>query len=193
MRKPLVGASVSLVLILAVWPGSRTQAQSNVGPEEFDAVAILNNNLGAGAGKIFIRILRWSSDAERMHLVNTLLQKGSDALLEALQESQAVGTIRTPDSLAYDLRYAHQRPDEDGGRQVVLATDRPVSFWEARNQPRISTYPFTVIQMRLGGDGEGRGTLSYAAKITVEDNVIELENFGTAPVMLSHIEAKPIR
>ena len=113
-------------------------------------------------------------------------------MLDVLRDQKSVGTIRTPDSLGYDLRYSHQQPAEDGGRRIVLATDRPISFWEARNQPRTMDYPFTVIQMQIDKNGEGKGTLSYATKIIARGNTIELENFASSPVMLTQIEAKKI-
>ena len=67
------------------------------------------------------------------------------------------------------------------GRGGPKNSDRdgsPVSFWEATNQPRVSAYPFTVIQMQIGRDGKGRGTMSYATRITAKGNVIELEALG---------------
>ena len=70
------------------------------------------------------------------------------------------------------------------------AGTKPVGFWEARNQPRSIEYPFTVIQMEIGRDGKGKGTLSYATKIVARDNVVELENFASAPVMLTQIESR---
>ncbi|MEO8683162.1 MAG: hypothetical protein ABI665_29225, partial [Vicinamibacterales bacterium] len=106
---------------------------------------------------------------------------------------RSVGTIRTPDSLGYDLRYAHQEAGEDGGRRIVIATDRPVRFWEIRDQPRTVNYPFTVIQMQMDPDGKGKGTLSFATKIRAKGNVIELEDFASSPMMLTEIEAHPIR
>jgi hypothetical protein len=167
-------------------------AQTMGRPEEFTAVAIQSNNLGSGAGQVIIRVTRWSTEKERLQLA-AALQKGSDQLLDSLQDQKSVGTIRTPDSLGYDLRYAYQEPGEDGGRRVVIATDRPIGFWEARNQPRSIDYPFTVIQMEIGKDGEGKGTLSIATKVMQRGNVIVLENFATSPVMLTRIEARPIR
>jgi hypothetical protein len=164
-------------------------AQTHGVREDFTAVAIVNNNLASGAGTVQIRITRWSTDAERTRLVDTLLKEGASALLEELSDSRPVGTIKTPDSLAYDLRYAHQTQGEDGGRQIVLATDRPIGFWEAVNQPRTVDYPFTIIQMRIGSDGKGTGTLSYAMRIRAYGNIIELENFATSPIMLTDIEA----
>jgi hypothetical protein len=173
----------------AVWTSAQTQGE----PEDFTAVAIVNNNLGSGAGTVDIRITRWSSEAERTMLVNALLQKGASALLTALQKTRPVGTIKTPDSLGYDLHYAHQTPGDEGVRRIVIATDRPIGFWEASHQPRTIDYPFTVIQMQIGRDGQGTGTMSYATKVLAHDNIIELENYSTAPVMLTKIEARKRR
>lgn len=167
-------------------------AQTNGQPEEFNAIAIQNNNLGSGADRVIIRVERWSTEAQRTQLA-AALQKGAGTLLDALQDQKSVGTIRTPDSLGYDLRYAHQEPGEDGGRRVVIATDRPISFWEARNQPRTIDYPFTVIQLEIDKNGEGKGTMSYATKVMPRGNMIVLENFATAPIMLREVRARPIR
>jgi hypothetical protein len=194
-ERPRLGALLVLVAAIGVWlqlsRGQHTASAQTLGePEEFTAVAIVNNNIATGAGTVDIRITRWSGDAERTMLVQALLQKGPEALLSALQKTRPVGTIKTPDTLGYDLHYAQQTPGEDGGRRIVIATDRPIGFWEARNQPRTITYPFTVIQMQMARDGTGSGTLSYATKITAHDNVIELENYATSPVMLTKIEAR---
>jgi len=184
-----LAAALVGITLLTSW----TAAQTNSPKEEFTAVAIVNNNLGSGAGNVQIRVTRWSPESERTALVNTLTKKGPRALLEALADTRPVGFIKTPDSLGYDLHYAHQTPGEDGGRRIVIATDRPVGFWETRNQPRTLDYPFTVIQMNIGRDGKGTGTLSYATKVLAHDNIIELENFATSPVMLTQIEARPVK
>ena len=72
----------------------------------------------------------------------------------------------------------------------MLATDRPIGFWEAVHQPRTIQYPFTLIQMQIGSDGKGKGTLSFATKIIARDNVVELENFATQPAMLTEIRSQ---
>jgi hypothetical protein len=189
-RVALAAAALLIFVLPAVIPRKPVSAQTLGEPQEFTAVAILNNNLGSGAGMVDIRVSRWSTAAERTLLVNTLLQKGPEALLRELQKQRSVGTIKTPDSLAYDLRYSQETPGEDGGRRIVLGTDRPIGFWEASHQPRTIQYPFTVIQMQIGRDGMGSGTLSYATKVIAHDNMIELENFGTSPIMLTRIEQR---
>jgi hypothetical protein len=169
---------------------SRSSAQTLGEPEDFTATAIVNNEIATGAGTVLIHIARWSTEKERAHLIETLQKQGADKLLDELKDMRSVGTIRTPDSLAYDLRYAHQRPAPDGGRQIVLGTDRPIGFWEAVHQPRTIQYPFTLIQMQIGSDGKGKGTLSFATKIIARDNVVELENFATQPAMLTEIRSQ---
>lgn len=160
-------------------------------PEEFNAVAIMNNNLGSGSDRVIMRVERWSTEAERTRL-SEALKKGNDAALDLLRELRPVGTIRTPDSLGYDLRYAAQEPADEGGRRVVIATDRPISFWEARNQPRTIDYPFTFIQIQLDKSGEGKGTLSLMTRVIPRGNTIILEEFATAPVMLRDVRSRPI-
>ena len=184
-RSP-AAAVIIAVLIAGVSASSQTQGVR----EDFTATAIANDEFGSGAGTVLLQVTRWSTEAERTRLVNTLRTKGSNALLEELSDMRSVGTIRTPDTLAYDLRYAHETKGPEGERQIVLATDRPIGFWEAANRPRTIDYPFVVIQMQIGRDGKGKGTLSYATKIRAYGNIIELENFSIAPIMLTQIESR---
>jgi hypothetical protein len=158
--------------------------------ERFTAIAMVNNTRVAGADIVQIDINRWSTAAERATLLDTLKKQGAGKLLDALQDMRSVGTIKTPDSLGYDLRYANQTPLPDGGRRIVIATDRPIGFWEAAHRPRTIDYPFTVIQMEINKDGKGKGTLSYATKIIPAGDTIVLENFDTQPVMLTEIKAE---
>jgi hypothetical protein len=188
-HRPALFAAVALVALGSAWP----TAQTNQPAEEFTAVAVQNDNLGAGAGTVLITVDRWSTDAERNRLVTTLQQQGPDKLLDVLQDMRPVGRIRTPDSLGYDLRYAHETKGEDGERRIVIATDRPIGFWEATRRPRTVDYPFTVIQMEIPREGAGKGTLSYATKIVARDNIIELENYSTQPIMLNEIQARARR
>jgi hypothetical protein len=123
--------------------------------------------------------------------LTTLLEKGPDALYDRLQKAPRVGYIRTPQSLGWDLHYARNIERPDHSRQVVIATDRPIGFWEARNQPRSIDYKFTLIDIRFDADGKGVGKLGFATKISVnkETKTIELENFGIEPVRLTDVNS----
>jgi hypothetical protein len=104
---------------------------------------------------------------------------------------KSVGTIRVNNQgLAYDLRYSHERPNPEGGRDIVLGTDRPVSAWEAYYQPRSIDYPFTVIQMHVDNDWHGEGTVVPAARVTASDDgrYITVENLAAGPIKLNDIK-----
>jgi hypothetical protein len=105
---------------------------------------------------------------------------------------RSVGRIYTPGSIGYDLRFAEQRTLPDGAREIILATDRPMSFWEIVNQPRSAQYPFTWVQFRMQRDGTGQGKLAVAARIVGEeaDDLIEVEDFATQPVRLENIKSE---
>jgi hypothetical protein len=143
-------------------------------------------------GPVEISITRWTTKDERSRLQQALFKKGQDELLDVLRDSRSVGRIYTPGSIGYDLRYAEQRPLPDGGREIILATDRPMSFWEITNRPRSSEYPFTWVQFRIRPDGTGEGTLAVAARIIGEeaDDLIEVEDFAIQPVRLQNIRSK---
>jgi hypothetical protein len=169
----------------------RAGQAANVGPEHFSAFAVdLSNTARAGRNSTTVDIVvnRWSSDADRDRLLNVLKQKGQDALLDALQSMPVVGYITTPGSLRYDLHFARQRPEAEGGRTIVLATDRYITGWEAINRPRTIDYPFTLIQLQLDRNDQGVGKLSVATKITVKGDTIELENFSSEPVRLNEVK-----
>jgi hypothetical protein len=165
-----------------------SHAQTSGQPERFTALAV---NMDAGAsGTVETVVNRWSTDAERDRLLSTLMDKGAEKLLDVLQNMPRVGYIRTPDSIGWDLHYARRAPLPEGGERVVLATDRRIGFWEARNRPRSIDYPFTVVEMHLNADGEGEGTMSLATKIIAdkENNMVVLENYGTTPVLLKSVK-----
>ena len=155
---------LSAVFVLAVAAMEATGSASRLvaaipePPLRMSAVAVNMSNVGpAAANVVDIEIERWSTEAERDDLIAAFNAKGPDALLSKLQDAKRVGYMRLPNTLGYDLHYARKHPGEDGGEQIVVATDRRIGFWEARNQPRTIDYPFTLIDIRLKSNGEGEG------------------------------------
>jgi hypothetical protein len=127
--------------------------------------------------------------------MTVLFEKGPEKLLEALTDMPKVGYIRTPNTLAYDLRSSQRAPLPDGGERIVLVTDRYITFWEAANRPRTIDYPFTVIELHINRDGAGEGKMSLATKITAdkENKLVVLENYTTQPVMLNDVRREKMK
>jgi hypothetical protein len=158
--------------------------------ESFTGFAI-NMNSGPRTAVIDFFIDRWSTDDERNQLLSIIgeNQDPTQPLLRSLQKMPSVGRIRTSTSLGWDLRYAHEFKLDEGGRRIVLATDRPIGFMEARNQTRTMDYPFTIIEIRLNANDEGEGKFLAGTKIFVDKNKhLVLENYGQQPVRFNEIK-----
>jgi hypothetical protein len=153
------------------------------------AVSVGGPRTAPVAEPVTITISRWTTPAERSALVSALSEHGSDALLDELQDQPRVGHIRTPDALGYPLRYAAEEKLPDGGRRIVLATDRPIAFWETWYQTRTLDYPFSVIELRLDEEGDGQGKLALATKVLASNGHIVLENWSVAPVQLNNVQS----
>lgn len=148
----------------------------------------LNN--GARTNTIDIVIERWSTPEETSNFRAVLLEKGDDKLLAALQKTKPrCGFVRTSTSLGWDISFARETPLPDGGRKIVLASDRPVSMWEARNAGRSMDYQFSLAEIRLPKDGKGEGkTIPYAQLTFNRDtNTPAIENYQREPLRLNEV------
>jgi hypothetical protein len=181
-----------LVLSVAAPLNARDDDRSAM-RQEFTGVAVSIGTPGnpAGIAPVDIVITRWSTPAERQRLVHAFTGEGQSAAVGELQDMKAVGTIRVNNQgLAYDLRYAREFKNEDGGRRIFLLTDRPIGAWEAFVQPRYSEYPFTLIEMRLDRDGRGSGTITLAARINASEDgrFVQIENYASSPIQFNDIK-----
>lgn len=150
----------------------------------------------ARAGTLEIVIERWSTDAERDRLRDTLTGRGSDALLDALREMRPrAGYIRTSTSLGWDIHFAREAALAGGGRRVIIATDRPMSFWELWARPRRAEYGFTLAEVRLPAEGKGEGKLVPAARVTWDEaaRTVEIEDYAFEPVRLTEVRVAGAR
>ena len=200
MRKAMFTVSLVVALGLAMAPlGARQTSGEKL---EITAFAVNMSNIGPGSSAVVeIDIDRWSTAAEREHLITTMVEKKENELLKALQKMPSHGRFSIPGLVGPDphqlrlgnpLRYAWQTAQPDGGRRIVIATDRYIGFAEARNQPRTIDYPFTLFEIRVDKAGEGQGKMAVATKISFDKkkNAIELENYSSEPVRLNNVKVK---
>lgn len=184
VRRRLVLAALALI-----WPATAETADKSV--LRLRAFAVNMSGVGrASSTTLDIVFERWSSDEERQRLFDTLVEKDDEALLSALEKIKPrVGFIRTNKSLGWDIQYARMQETPSGGKRIVFATDRPMGFYEVRNNSRSADYEFMVCEIRLGAKGEGEGKLSTATKVQFdkEKRSIELENYGIEPVRLTKV------
>ena len=171
--------------------GAPSEAPTKKDPLRFSA---FNVSMPTGmSGVTEIAIERWTTTAERTKLLGLVEtakygEGGQRKLLDALQKVKPrVGFIRTPNSIGWDLRYAVETTLPDGTRQIVIGTDKPVSFGAAASDSQAMDYPFTLIEMRMKPNEKGEGKMLAATSITTKNGRMELENYGQEPVRLTEI------
>ena len=188
MIRPFRVLGLSVVGAVALAAAAMADAQQPIAKYSAQVVNF-DAPVGSATGLIQIQITRWSTNAERDSLTNTLFEKGSKELLQVVSNLPTVGSIRTPDSVGYPLRYARRTTATENLETVVIITDRELSFYEVRNSTRTVDYPFTVIRMQLNSRGQGQGDILLATRISAEKATkdIAFENFGVTPLKLQNV------
>jgi hypothetical protein len=183
---PLLALAAGLAFQPAV-----TLAQTGASPERFTAMAVNMSGVGPpGATSVEIVVKRWSTDAERDQLLSVLMDRGPGPALDVLRNAPEAGYIRPVGGLGYQLHFARRTPLPKGGERITLITDRPIQLWEAANQTRSTEYPFTVLELHVGKDGQGDGKLSIATRIMAdkESGTIVLEDYAEQPITLTDVK-----
>jgi hypothetical protein len=130
---------------------------------------------------------RWSAAAERDRLVTAIGENGPEKLLEAFREVGRIGTLYWPGGLEYPVRYAWRSQRADGGADVVLVVERSVWMWWDSSAPSTS-YPYTVVQMKLAKDGSGEGRVSLGVPVASDKTLgVALADFAKAPALLADV------
>jgi hypothetical protein len=205
MRRSLgvvIAGSLTAIGLMVAAPSAQSQAKPGSEltlPLRLSAFAVNMGGTLRTTAVWDIRVTRWTTPDERAKLLGQVAENKPNDLLKALLKLPSAGRIsvpghRGPDPhkvvLGWTLHYAWQTPMDEGGTRIVLATDRYVTFEEARNNPRTMDYPFTLLDIRLDKNGEGVGKASIATKITFDKkrNTMELENYGIEPVRLNQVK-----
>ena len=185
MPLALLGALIAGAPLLSQAQGGGATAE----PARYTALAVRTVGYTATVPVEFT-IQRWTTDAEHETLSTALLEKGQSALLAAMRDMPEVGRLSSTGTVGIPLRYARRQPRADGAEQVTVITERELSFWEASQRPRSVDYPFSVIEMSLGPNGEGTGRMLVAARITFNkiSRVLTIENFEDSPVQLNGVK-----
>ena len=184
---------LAMLVVAALDAGGAAQTRPSL-PESFTAYAVNMSAVGrVSPTPLDMTITAWTSLAEQERYLSILRDKGGDALVEALRKGPSIGSIRTPASLAYDFRYAVQERTRDNLRRIFLVTDRPMDFVELVDRPLSVQYPFAAIELLVDDSGRGKGSLWLAAKLTLLDNLLIVDNYTDRPVTLNDVHPRDAR
>ena len=176
------------------------QAENRTAPEVFTATT---TNMEPAGERLRFSVRRWSSGDDRHEVLAILTgDAGSDAdnaTLTRLLEVPSVGFLWPGASgIGYSLKYASRLATPDGGERITFITGRSVGalggeLWRAVDEPTPPVDGYTVIELRLDGDGHGEGKMSLAAEVVFDaaGGLVALDHYETAPVLLEAVTREP--
>ena len=199
MSKQKLQVAGTIVAAIAALALSTIAQAADDEKEVYNAFAVnMGGAMQGTSGTFQITITRWSTNEERLMLLNTLEQKGHDDFMKALRKQKETGFVEGHGRLAAANPFPSTRlhgawqQEKDGKREVVLVTDRPLGMREAASASRSVDYDTTVIIMEFptdSKDADGTGTLYLALKIRYDDKEkkLKVEEWGQQPTRLTKI------
>ena len=158
-------------------------------PLQFDAAAI--GQAGSLNGMTFnasVYINEWTTDQQVLDFVDVLKKNGQDALVKALGKAKDVGRLTRSGYTGSAFRYARSWPAKGGNRQIVMVTDRPLSFGETISGSHSTEYKFGIVVLQVDSKGSGTGTICGACKIQFnKKNELQIENYLRKPIRLANV------
>lgn len=141
-----------------------------------------------------IQIIGWSDDAGRADVVAAL----DDA--PALGRLPTVGYVWPAGSpVGYTVKYAHRTPADGGGERITLVTDKLLGSydfkkWSVAGAPApTAARPYSVVELYVDGNGQGRGNLSLVADVTVDtaQGTVSLATGAGVESLLADVKRQP--
>jgi len=189
-RLAVLGTLVGISLAPFAPPGAA--AADDLPALALRAFAMNFTGVGSGgSGQLDLIIERWSTDQEREQLQGVLAEKGGAGLLQALlQIKPRVGHIRSFRLPTWDVQFAQSSPLPNGGRRIVLATDRPLTEAERSKHNRTDEYEFLLVEIRLDEQGKGEGRTAEGTKVRFNKDTrsLEIDQYSAEPVKLINVE-----
>jgi hypothetical protein len=172
------------------WVAGMAIASSQTG-ETFSGTATITTAGGASAtAPITVTVERTMSREEAEALVGAFTQGGVAGLRKALVGVPPTGSIKLGGGEPTSTRLTFERPT-DNGRLITIVSDTPLLFLGAgvpEGKPK-EGYDFAVLDLLVGGNGDGSGMLAPAARITVKQGVFVIDDYASDAVRLTSVKA----
>ncbi len=126
------------------------------------------------------QIERLVIDVERLSTPEELV-----ALASAPDKVASVGSARLDRTLGQDLIAAIE-VSEGGKKKLVLVFDGPFRWFDARKTPSAKKFPNGVVELELGADGRGQGTLVVGAQVKF-GNGVTVESASGEPLRVIQV------
>lgn len=183
--------SAALILLTMLPPVQKPgQPKLPTAPETFRAHANVANKEGAAAASyVDIQIDKYTRDADRDKMTEALKTGGYPALLTAVRNAPAVGTV-TLGKEKFTIRWAREQRTGDNKRTISVVTEKPMYFvggGSVNAKPR-EGYELAALQFDMDDSGMGSGTMAAAARIKPGGpNGFVIDDYADQPIKLVSI------
>lgn len=160
--------AIGVLLVLGLFVVGDASGQARNKPETIDATAFgTSTQMGKQFG-VTIIIYEYSTAEDRQILVDAFQEGGNEALANALEKMKAVGRIRIPGTLGYDLSFI-RLISTPTGRKIRFVAQRPITFGEQWTDSRSASYNLTAGELDLDDQDKSKssGVLYPAAQLTL--------------------------
>ena len=182
-----------LIALLLLGVPAWTSAQAPSQPEVFTGTAQAKNATGAVSGTLEMRLRRLTPEFDRKAVETALKEGGYPRFLIAIRNAPEVGQVVLGGGAPIAIRYARERVDATG-RTIIVVTDKPAYFiggGRAESAPR-KGYEVAVISIRIGGEGNGTGSMAGAARVRPDgDGGVLLDDYAEQLITLANVVRKP--
>lgn len=145
--------------------------------ETIDATAYgTSTQLGRNVGLTVI-IYEWSTPEDRQILLDAFQKGQNQGLVNALQKMKAVGRIRIPGTLRYDLSFI-RLITTPRGRTIRFVTNRKISFAEAYADSQSQSFDLTAGEFQINDQDKSKstGVLYPACQLAInKDGELQIE------------------
>lgn len=187
-RHRLLSAVVLFALVIGVGQHCFAQAERPMQQQFFATVYPQAGMFAGQTTQLNIYIDGYTPDDEAAQLRELLRTKGQDALLNTIEKLKGKGRVGVVGTTGWSVPVIREHPAANGGRRLVFFGNRPLSFFEAREQTISTQYPFGLMILNVNANGEGDGLLYPVCKVKFDkQGQLEVENFGIAPARVVNV------
>jgi hypothetical protein len=174
----------SFVVGLCFWPASSASAQG--GPEVYTATAIASEGLPGSTGRISIRIVSYTSDAEKNSLLEAFKKNPQEGM--ALLRTMSKGFINIEGKPGRKIEAVFSRPRE-AGRDLIVIGEHVASAFEQSRGIKTEDHLVAVIRLRLAPDGTPQsGEIFPAVKLAVTpDGFLDVQTDSSIKVFMTNL------
>ena len=154
-------------------------------------VVAIGGQFGGASRPFTLEITGYTPSEEGKRVFEILRTQGQDDFMKAISNTK-LGHFSVDGQVGRDLNFVQESQTEKG-RKITIIFERWLRMFEVRNATRSQDYPFTYIELLVGDNGKGEGSLVGLAKISADKknpNTFDIENFGTYAAKLMGVELR---